>query len=246
MIQKDRVWIISHPDYLIPEYNLKILEQKYFKLLEGMPLPYLIEHWEFFGLDFYVNENVLIPRPETELLVEYAIDHLKNTGQNNLCLDIGTGSGCIPISITKYLKNIHFLATDISKKALDVAKLNLNKHGLTKNIDLIQSYLFPPINIKFQMICANLPYIPSEELKTLSVSKYEPDLALDGGNDGMNLINQVIFLSKFFLSKNGFILLEIEENHSTETHLIARDNFPNRDIKIIKDLNYRPRLVIIK
>jgi release factor glutamine methyltransferase len=208
-------------------------------------LPYLIGHWSFYGLDFLVNPSVLIPRPETELLVENALTWLRENPSKRSMAEIGIGSGCISISLSKQILDLQIYATDISFAALDIAKKNILLHSLN-NILLMQSNLLDCISKKFDLICANLPYIPSSSLKTLAVSKYEPHQALDGGKDGLYYIRNFVNDAKSYLSGNSLLLMEIESTQKNAVLEIAEQCFRNSFIQIIDDLAHLPRLLIIR
>jgi len=245
-LNKDRPWVLSHSDYQIPDITLLQLEQQLSELVSGFPLPYLIGKWEFYGLEFTITEDVLIPRPETELLVEYALEDARNRQDTIISLDVGTGSGCIPIALSANSSKFYFHASDVSREALYVAKLNIEKHNVRNRIDLIQSNLIPPSNQKYDLICANLPYIPTNDLGTLNVSKYEPLTALDGGSEGIKLIDTFLSQSVNYLAFAGTILCEIEEDHGKQCLDISTDYYPDANIDLINDLSGRTRLIRIK
>ncbi|MFN3491226.1 MAG: N5-glutamine methyltransferase family protein, partial [Anaerolineales bacterium] len=138
-----RPQLIAHPNTPLDLIQLDSATQAFARLKAGEPLPYILGHWEFFGFDFEVNENVLIPRPETELLVEKAIAYLKNNPDKRNIIDVGTGSGIIPISIAKHIPDVKILATDISSKALQVAKQNAIKHSVENQIEFVECDLLP-------------------------------------------------------------------------------------------------------
>ena len=191
-LQKPREWLLAHPDSLIPEYpkhQAKFLLHHY---LEGEPLPYILQRQEFYGLTFRVTSDVLIPRPETELLVEYALDWLISHQNRNTIVDVGTGCGCIAVSLAVNSPNINLLAVDLSLPALEVAKFNAQQHQVVDRIQFIQSDLLSATSSKFDLICANLPYIPTTTLSQLAVAGHEPLSALDGGVDGLRLIEPLL------------------------------------------------------
>lgn len=226
--------------YTDSEKNLSVDEvQKFQNLIEkrkkNIPVAYLIRNKEFFGLNFFVNENVLIPRPDTEILTQFAIENL--SGEKNF-LDLCTGSGAICISICKFVKNAKCSAVDISENALKVAKFNAEKFGVEDRIKFFCGNLFEPIAEKnFDAIISNPPYIPTKDLKTLQAEvKNEPEIALDGGDDGLNFYREIIEKSPKFLKSGGFLAVEIGINQSEKIiNLIAENkNFENAEI--FKDL----------
>lgn len=186
-------FLLNQPrEYLIAHFNKKIdqkIQKKYQKLVNRRknyePIAYIINKKEFYGLDFFVNKNVLIPRPETEKIVDLVI---KNAPKNGFLLDIGTGSGCIPISILKNRADLKAGAVDISKKALKIAKKNAENHKINHKIKFIHSDLLKNINLNQKnplIIVANLPYIPKNYQLMSDVVDYEPHKALFAGEDGL-------------------------------------------------------------
>lgn len=210
-----------------------------------MPLAYLIGHWSFFGLDFIVNSSVLIPRPETELLVEKARFWLNVNPNSHSMADVGIGSGCISIALSKYIPDLHIFATDISWAALQIARENIKRYSLT-NIFLIQSNLLDGIQEKFDLICANLPYIPARTLETLSVNQYEPHQALNGGENGLFFINSFISAATDYLTSQSILLMEIECSQKETVLEIAKHHFPHSSIQIFEDLAHLPRLLMVQ
>ncbi len=243
---KNHETLAAHPEIELSESQVEQTDFLLEKLLSGFPLAYLIERQSFYNLDFYVNPNVLIPRPETELLVDQAIEWLENHPLCKFAADIGTGSGCIAVSLAKESINLNIIATDISFAALEVAKQNITKHKVSDKTSLVQSDLLNGIETRFGLICANLPYIPTAKLRTLSVRQYEPQLALDGGWDGLKFIKRMIINAPNYLSETGLLLLEIEHEQETAVTHLTHQNFPNAKIKILHDLAGFPRLLSIE
>lgn len=246
VLKKPNHFGISHPEYSLDENQLTFLESLLTRLLDGEPLPYLTGKQEFFGLEFIISKRVVIPRPETELLVSLALNWLRNRPPPVLAADVGTGSGCIAISICSHLPAPQFIATDISFDALQTSAQNLEKHKLKKRIQLVQTYLLEGLAGKLDCICANLPYIPSGRLPNLQVSKYEPISALDGGHDGLYFIKKLLEQSHSRISTNGVIFLEIDFSQEKEISNLAKSFFPAASIKIRNDLADLPRIVIIE
>ncbi len=245
ILHKPRSWIIAHVDQQISSTESKKGNALIVRRCSGEPLPYLLGHWEFYGLNFFISNNVLIPRPETELLVDHAISFLKGN-RNALVVDVGSGSGCIAISIAMNTQANKILATDISFPALQVADQNRLNFGLADRLQLINCDLLLPFETRFNLICANLPYIPSLKLNDLHVSKHEPKLALDGGNQGIDFIERLLVQAASRLRPQGCILLEIEETTSATCLDMARYHFPLSVIEICPDHAGKPRLMIIK
>lgn len=219
----------------------KLIEMR----LTGLPLQYIIGTQEFMGLEFIVTEDVLIPRQDTEILVEKIISEYE--GQSNLrVLDIGTGSGAISISLAKFLNDAKIISIDISEKALEVAKINAKKNKVDHRITFIQSDLFENLADEdfFDIIVSNPPYIPSKDILKLQteVKKFEPMLALDGGEDGLDYYREITHKSINYLKYNGLLAYEIGYNQGIDVSNMLRSNF--HDIEIIKDLQEHDRVVL--
>jgi release factor glutamine methyltransferase len=224
------------------------VKEKYFnnidKLCSGYPLQYITNNQEFMGMKFYVDENVLIPQPDTEVLVEETIKICDIIKKKPLkILDLCTGSGAIAISIAKKCKNAFITATDISEKALKIAERNAKVNNV--DIKFIQSDLFEKINDKFNIIVSNPPYIETGIIKTLPKDvQNEPHIALDGGKDGLDFYRKIAEKSSDFLDVNGILLLEIGYNQKNEVERILKNKY--KDIYCIKDYAENDRVVIAK
>lgn len=230
------------------------LEDMIEKRIKKIPLQYITKHQEFMGMDFLVEKGVLIPRPETEILVEEAIKILKNYKyyDNLEVADLGTGTGVIAISIAKFTEDVIIYATDISKKSLQIALKNAQKHDCKDKIIFLQGDLFEPFIGRIEKnsldgIISNPPYINSYDFKSLSpeVKNNEPKIALFGGIDGLDYYRKIIKKSPQYLKKNGFLALEVGLNQSKMVEeLIIKENNFNQDIEIIKDYLGIERVVI--
>lgn len=212
------------------------------KRLTHIPISYLTGHKEFMSLDFKVNENVLIPRPETEILTEYVI---KSDITYNKILEIGTGSGAIAISIAKYKQNAFVLATDLSINALMLARENAIINGVERRVSFVQTDLFDAISMdyKFNWIVSNPPYIPTDDIEKLSKEvKYEPILALDGGKDGLDIIREIIHNTHKFLAPNGRLAIEIGYGQNEAVLKIAKETGKYFDYSFINDYAGIPRV----
>ena len=237
---------ISRAQYLMKRNEEVTLDtQQYKTWLEQrkkrIPLQYILNKASFMGYDFYVNEDVLIPRQDTEVLVEQALDELKSY-KNPKVLDMCTGSGCIAISIA-LIMNLQVTAVDISKKALEIVEKNCKKLSCTK-VDLIQSNLFDKIDKKFEMIISNPPYIPTKVIEGLEpeVKDFEPKLALDGSEDGLEFYRRLAIDSKKYLVQGGSLLMEIGcEQAKDVRHLLEVNGYT--DILVIKDLANLDRVI---
>jgi release factor glutamine methyltransferase len=205
-------------------------------------LPYLLGHWEFYGLDFMVSPSALIPRPETELLVEQALAWLRQRPQRRLVADVGTGCGCIAVTLATHLPGLRVIASDLSFAALKLARANSRKLVVEQRISFIQCDLLAPFN-KFDLIAANLPYIPSSELELLPVARREPRLALDGGPDGLETIRRLLQQALTRLAAGGLLLLEIEASQGSAALALAQAAFPYAQIQLLSDLAGQDRLI---
>ncbi len=210
------------------------------------PVAYLVGHREFFGLDFRVTKDVLIPRPDTETLVVDAIESLKLQAAPRV-LDVGTGSGCIAISLAVNCPNAEVTAVDFSAAALDIAKVNAETHNVADRIRWLHGDLFDPFTVaeEFDLIASNPPYIATAEIETLSVDVrlHEPRLALDGGPDGLEVIRHLIAGAPQHLAAQGNLLIEISgEQADAVTQLLAANGHYD-DIAVLKDLARQPRVV---
>lgn len=252
ILDKPRTWVLAHPELTLDTTQQKQLADALTRLENGEPFPYVLGHWEFFGLDLEVTPEVLIPRPETELLVETAIAWLGASPVRRTVADVGTGSGAIAIAIAANVPDVHVLATDVSLSALEVARRNARKHDLTQQIDFLECDLLPPHTDPlptadhFDLICANLPYIPTDTLRGLPIHGREPSLALDGGADGLEVIRKLLTIAPEWLAPNGLILLEIEATLGIQAVDMAYDLFSQAEIHLHRDLTGRDRLLEIR
>lgn len=245
VLKKSRTWILTHPETSIAPFLPDPLSSLLHRLIDGEPLPYLIGSQEFFGLNFHVTSDVLIPRPETEQLVEKGLEWQRAHPGRNLVVDVGTGSGCIAISLAKNLPEITCLAVDRSRRALQVVRQNAEKHGVLNRLQLLECDLLTACSGPFHLVCANLPYIPTTALNDLPVAKYEPTLALDGGRDGLSSIQSLLSDAPRWLAPDGLILLEMQYDQTEAITQIARTFLPGARIKVFSDLTNLPRIVEI-
>lgn len=225
-------------------------EKAILRRLKGEPLAYILGYQEFFGLKFKVTPSVLVPRQETEILVEEAIRIAKGF-PSPVILDLGTGAGNIAVSIAKFCPFAKVVASDISKEAVKVAQKNAVFHQV-KNIVFLQGDLFSPLTTNhlpltnFDFIVSNPPYVKTHELKQLQREiQKEPALALDGGEDGMKFIQRIIFQAREHLQKNGFLILEIGYHQSEVTkNLMLKAGFC--DVYTVKDISGIERVIVGK
>jgi release factor glutamine methyltransferase len=251
ILNKPRTWLMAHLESTLTSEQQKQLEDSLTQLESGESFPYVLGHWEFFGLKFDVTPDVLIPRPETELLVEKAIAWLQASPVRRTVADVGTGSGVIAVSVALNVPDVQILATDISLEALEVARQNAIKFDVADRIDFVQCDLLPyhidslPTERHFDLICANLPYIPTDTLRQLPIFGREPSLALDGGPDGLDLIRRLLTMGPRWLAPNGMMLMEIEATRGIQALNMACDMFSEGIIHLHQDLAGRDRLLEI-
>jgi len=225
-------------DKIIIDFNKFIARR-----IKKEPIAYIFKKKEFWSHNFLVDKNTLIPRPETELLIESLVKIYKD--KNIFILDIGTGSGCIILSILNELKKSQGIGIDISKKAIKVAEKNAQNLHVEGRVKFFKRTLDVFNGYKFDLIVSNPPYICSHEIKNLSddIKKYEPRLALDGGNDGLDVIKKVIYKSKSILKINGLLALEIGYGQYKKVSQILKLNgFKNRIL--IKDYQNNIRCIL--
>jgi len=246
VLGRQRVWILAHPSPSLTPRQREDLAQALLRLESGVPLPYVIGHWEFYALDFTITPHVLIPRPETELLVEKALNWLRRHPARRSCADIGTGSGCIAITLAKHIPDAKILATDISFRALRVAQGNARKHDVEAQISFLGDNLLAGVTQRFDVVCANLPYVPTPALKTLQVYGREPTQALDGGPKGLTVIQSLMEMVPHNLAPGGLILLEIDSSHSLEAARLAQGAFPAAEVRLHADLAGHDRILAIQ
>jgi len=204
----DRIHLFADLDSRISAENERLFWVLISRRLKGEPTAYITGHREFYGLDLDVNSSVLIPRPETELLVEKTIE-VAQKYPAPIIADIGTGSGAVAIALAYYLPNVKIYTVDISAEALRVARLNSQKYGLEERIIFLLGDLLQPLPEPVNIIAANLPYVLTGDLTAVNTIGFEPKLALDGGRDGLDLIRAICSQTKSKLLTGGFLLLEI-------------------------------------
>jgi len=206
----------------------------------GYPLPYLIGRVEFYGLDFVVSPAVLIPRPETETLVDLALARRPRT-----VVDVGTGSGCIAVSLAVHLPRVRVWATDLSVAALRVAAENARRHGVARRVCFIQCDLVRPVAGPVDLVVANPPYVAEPEWTTLplSVRLHEPRLALDGGSDGLAVVRRLLRTAPRVLRSGGALLIEIGAGQGDAAAALARSFLPSAHVQVHSDLGGRDRVL---
>lgn len=209
-LDKDRSFLHAHPDLLLSDHVKKLFITRCERRLSKEPIDYILGFKEFYSLKFYVDKNVLIPRPETENLVDKVIKYAN--GKHMIIYDVGTGSGCIAVSLAKNLPLANIFASDISLKALNVARKNAKLHNVESKIKFLYGNLLSPINFKVDIIVANLPYIQTKNITALEpkIKDWEPIKALDGGADGMEIYRHLFQTASKKLFANGKIFYEFD------------------------------------
>ena len=212
------------------------------------PMAYIIGHKEFYGLGFYVDRRVLIPRPETELLVEKGLEVGRAASHPLTIADVGTGSGAVAISLAVHLPQAIIYALDASPDALEVAALNRRRHSVERRVHLFQGDLLSPLPEPVDLIVANLPYVSRTEWEQLprTITAYEPRSALDGGPDGLEAIRRLLARARFHLRPRATILLEIGATQGTVVTDLARHHFSTATVEVVQDYAGLDRMVVIE
>jgi release factor glutamine methyltransferase len=236
----------------LQEREKEALERLIQRRISGEPLQYILEHQEFWSIDFKVDTRVLIPRPETELLVEQSLLILSETRfkRTPSVLEIGTGSGAIAIALAKERKDTFWVATDLSRDALLLAKENAKSAGVQHQIEFVNGDLFEPFRVltkkrPFDLILSNPPYINRREIHTLAkeVKDYEPILALDGGEGGLEFYRRIISQVHFYLDQGGWLLLEVGQGQSLMVSKLIAEGGHFLKPEVVPDLSGTERVV---
>ena len=242
VLNVNKEYLITHNDEEVREELKKEIVFNTFKLLQGEPIQYIINNQAFFGLDFFVDKNVLIPQPDTEILVEEVISISQKYNKPDI-LDLCTGSGAIAIVLKKNIPEAIITATDISKNALKVAQINKEKNNT--QIKLIKSNMFKKIKNTFNIIVSNPPYIKTKVIKTLDKEvQNEPIIALDGGQDGLKFYKTIIEQAYKYLKEDGFLCLEIGYDQKEEVINLIKESNKYNNIYSKKDLSGNDRIII--
>lgn len=249
-------YLYKNPEKILARSSISTFWRLLERRKKNFSIAYLTRGKAFFGLDFYVSNHVLVPRPESELLVEEGLKYLKNKKKPNI-IDVGTGSGCLIVALAKNYADQPdglaaanpsgcFTAVDISNKALKTAKTNLRKHGLKHRVKIIKSDLLKNVPAqKFDLVLANLPYVGFDQLGEPSIAK-EPRQALAVSNDGLHCYKKFLKILPKFLKNDGLALLEIDPRQDPEIKHLATKYFPQAKIEIKKDLAGQARMLKIE
>lgn len=248
-------YILNEPRQYVLVHDAQNLtlrqEVNYFKaikkLIKGIPIQHITHMQEFMKMNFYVNEDVLIPRPDTEVLVEEVIEIAKKINAKKI-LDMCTGSGAIAVSLAKYIEGSHITAVDISSNALNIAKRNAINNSVQDQITFVNSNLFENlVGQKYDIIVSNPPYIKKDEIKLLNKEvRREPIIALDGGKDGLNFYREIIDCGFEYLKFNGYLCLEIGYDQKIDVIELIENSKNYGCTYLKKDLYGNDRVVICK
>ena len=250
-----RATLLAHPDRPLPSNqptnqltNQLTNQQSNYQALirrraSGYPLPYLTGRIEFYGLEFEVTPETLIPRPETETLVDLALAHRPAT-----VVDVGTGCGCIAVALAAHLPNATVYAIEIAPPALAVARRNVERHGVAARVHLVAGDVLTPLSGPVHLIVSNPPYVPTGDCASLPVSvrDHEPRLALDGGPDGLSVIRRLLAQAPAKLRPGGRLLIEIGADQGEAATSLARTFFPQATIRVHPDLAGRDRVLEVQ
>ena len=244
----DRATFFRDLEEPVTDSDRQKLDDLVVRRLRREPLNYITGFREFYGLSFEVSDSVLIPRQETELLVETVISLAQSRPKPEMKIcDVGTGSGAIAISLAVHLPFAEITAIDISQSALEIADANRRTHGVYNRVALRRGNLLEPVDFKPEIIVSNPPYIPMGDLSLLqSEIQYEPRVALDGGTDGLELVRGLLSQSLDKVSSTGAILFEIDSSQENSARILAREYFPNSHISVLDDLSGSSRAILIE
>lgn len=242
----ERAYLLAHPEQILTPEQEEHFERLVGRCAAGEPLPYILGRRAFYDREFMVTPAVLIPRPETELLLEQALAFMREY-PDSVVVDVGTGSGALAVTLAAHCPAATVYATDISLVALEVARQNAVKYQT--RVQCLEGDLLQPIierGIQVDLIIANLPYIASSDLPDLAVARYEPHLALDGGADGLDLVRRLLEQAALVWREGGLILLEIGADQGQAASELASTTFPRTSVTILKDYAGLDRIVRIE
>jgi len=241
LLQIERAQLYADQEKELTTQQSQAYQELVQRRLNGEPSAYIVGQREFYGLDFYVDSRVLIPRPESELLIDKALEFAREHPNISrpVIADVGTGCGNLAISLAVHLSQAKIYASDISQAALEVAALNCQRHKLSQRIHLLQGYLLEPLPESVDIIVANLPYVKDKELARLDphVRDFEPHLALAGGNQGLDLIAELLAQTPGKLRQGGALFMELGEGQGAAALALARKKLPQSEAYLYPDLS---------
>jgi release factor glutamine methyltransferase len=252
-ISKEQIY--TNPCRNLDPIATEVFQRLLTRRILGEPAAYILNHKEFFGIDFYVDQRVLIPRPETELLVEKTLKLSENklhaisdVNRTIFVVDVGTGCGNIAISLALNNTNLKIFATDISSSSLEVARMNCDRHNIGEQVILLQGKYLEPITSPIDFVVANLPYVERAEIQRLQpeIVHFEPHLALDGGIDGLDHITELLIQVSKRNTKPRYLILEIGTEQSQPVSRLIRSLFTDSNFEFYPDLNGIKRVVKIE
>jgi release factor glutamine methyltransferase len=248
VLAMSKTQLYTEPEKVLTSTEISQLQSLIQRRLNHEPAAYILGHCEFYGIDLYLDRHTFIPRPETELIVEHAVElvhRISQSGKRITIADIGTGCGAIAVSLAIALPQAKIYATDISVRALQVAEMNCQRHAVGSQVELLQGDLLEPLSQPVDIIVANLPYIKDCEFEDLSpeIANYEPTSALAGGLGGLDKIQLILGQIPGNLNYGGWLLLEIGKGQGREVVSLIKDYFPQASIELITDLGGIERVV---
>lgn len=245
-IDRPRSFLVAHPEYQLTAAEALKFEDAIRRRSTREPFQYIIGKQEFYGLDFLVDSGVLIPRPETEILVEAAVDVLANCVDPRFC-EIGVGSGCVSVSLLVNVPKAEAVASDVSTAALAFARKNAEMHGVSGRLELVESDLFEFIRGRFDLLVSNPPYVPAEDIEALQpeVRDFEPHLALSGGRGGLDIITRIANESPQYLKPRGRLMMEIGTAQSERVTTLFDPAIWDSP-KFLLDLQQIPRIANVR
>jgi len=244
VLRQDRVWLAVNRDRAVAAADRARFERMVRQRCTRKPLQQILGETEFYGRRILVNRSVLVPRPETELLVGQVAERWRPRYRR--VLDIGTGTGCIAVALALELPRARITATEISARALAVARRNVERHGLSRRIELAKADLFPPGRVRFDVVVSNPPYIPTRQIPGLQpeVARYEPVTALDGGSDGLSFYRRISARLGSALAPGGLLALEVGDGQAAAVRDIVRCALPSAAVGTVDDYRGTPRIVV--
>ncbi len=245
LLNQPRTYLWAHPEATLTPQQAADYAACVQRRAAGEPLPYITGQIEFFGLTFTVTPDVLIPRPETEMLIEAALDWLE-AHPDAVAVDVGTGSGCIAVTLAVHVPSLRLYATDISPAALQVARANARLHSVAERITFLAGDLLTPLLEPVDLIVSNPPYVADDEWDALPLSvRQEPRTALLSGVDGLDAIQRLLAQAQTRLAPDGLMLVEIGERQGKAAQALAQAAFPKADVVILPDLAGKDRVLKI-